>query len=98
MQKKSQIKRTYRIPIYYHQEKPLAFIPDAYGEFRLMDLRKEKQIATLKFFPNREWLVYTPDGIFDGSKEGRKKLYYLSGTEVILYDQLKDLYLIKVII
>lgn len=79
-------------PAFFHSEKPLAFIPDTYGEFRLLNLEKEEQLANLKFFKNGEWLVYTPSGVFDGSKEGRKKLYYLSGTEVILYDQLKETY------
>lgn len=80
------------LPVYFHATKPLAFLHDKYSRFTLFDLEKETTLATLKLFPNGEWVVFTPNGIFDGSKEGRKALYYLAGTEVILYDQLKETY------
>jgi hypothetical protein len=80
------------LPVYFHKSKPLAFLHNKYSRFTLFDLEKETTLATLKFLPNGEWVVFTPNGIFDGSKEGRKSLYYLAGTEVILYNQLKETY------
>jgi len=78
--------------IYFHHSKPLAFIHNGFGSLDLFDFRQMKPIATLRLYEDGNWLVYTPEGIFDASKEGRNALYYTKGTEVILFDQLKSKY------
>ena len=78
--------------IYFHESKPLAFVHNAHSTFELIDLVEEELIATLKFFENGEWVVFAPNGLFDGSKYGRNAIYYTYGTEVILFNQIKNKY------
>ena len=78
--------------VFFHDSKPLAFIHNSHGTFELIHLENTELIATLKFFENGEWIVFTQDGLFDGSKFGRNALYYTYGTEVILFNQIKEKY------
>lgn len=78
--------------IYFHENSSFAFIHDGHGTFDLVDLTKQDIAGKLKFFENGEWVFYTTEGLFDGSKQGRNTLYYTYGTEVILFNQIKDRY------
>lgn len=78
--------------VFFHNSKPLAFVHNAHGTFELLDLEKEVLLATVKFFENGEWIVFSPNGLFDGSKFGRNAIYYTYGTEVILFNQIKEKY------
>lgn len=42
-----------------------------------------KEVAKLLFFGNREWVVATPSGLFDGSDAGKNALHFANGLEII---------------
>ena len=60
-------------------------------DMKLWDLKTGKQAAHIITFHNsKDWILLTPDGRFDGSKEGLKQLYYLKGQEIIPLEQLYE--------
>ena len=63
---------------------------DNNGQFKLIDVIKDKTVFTLRLFNKGDWLAYTPEGYFDASKKGRESLYYVYDDEVILYSQIKE--------
>ena len=75
---------------YFHNTKKLAYLYDGNGELELYDLDKQKTLATVIFFANGDWLVYTPEGLFDANKNGRQSFYYTMNNEIILYEQIKE--------
>lgn len=75
---------------FFNENNNLALLHDGYGQLQLIDLINEKKLASIKILPNGEWLVYTKEGVFDASKEGRNSLYYLYNNEVILFEQIKE--------
>lgn len=48
-------------------------------------LRKEdgQELAKILFFGNREWVVATLSGLFDGSDAGKQALHFVNGLEII---------------
>lgn len=79
--------------VYFIDSTTLAWTYDGQGTFNLIDYGiNGDDIATLRVFPDGEWIVIAPNGLFDGSKEGRKNVYYLIGQEVVLFDQIKEKY------
>ncbi len=77
-------------PHYFHKTKDFILLNDASGKLELIDLTKGKIAATLMLLPGGEWLTYTPQGYFEGSKKGRQSLYYSVDGEIILYNQIKE--------
>jgi WD40 repeat protein/uncharacterized caspase-like protein len=61
----------------------------------LWDLEKKQEIVTLIPLSgnNQDYVLVTPDGRFDGTPEGMKKLlHFVVGNEVVELEQLKDRY------
>jgi uncharacterized caspase-like protein len=52
----------------------------------------DKALATLISLDKDDWVVVTPEGLFDASSGARKLLHYVLGFEVITLEQMKDLY------
>lgn len=50
------------------------------------------EMATLMAVGKEDWLVTTPEGLFDASPGAMEKLYYVVGLEIVALDQLKDRY------
>ncbi len=42
-----------------------------------------QEVAKILFFDNREWVVATPSGLFDGSDAGKQALHFANGLEII---------------
>jgi len=61
-------------------------------DLRLWDAQTGDEIAKMMIPGQNDWIVSTPDGLFDASVNGMKYLYYVSGLEVIELDQMKDRY------
>ncbi len=60
-------------------------------DMKLWDLATGKLVAHIITFHNsKDWILLTPDGRFDGSKDGLKQLYYLKGQEIIPLEQLYE--------
>ncbi len=60
-------------------------------DMKLWDLKTGKLAAQIITFHNsKDWILLTPDGRFDGSKDGLKQLYYLKGQEIIPLEQLYE--------
>lgn len=61
------------------------------GTVKLWDNSDGKLLLTLYVIHLEDWVAVTPDGRFDGSPIGLKKLYYVKGLEVLplesLYEQ-----------
>lgn len=62
---------------------------------RLWDLNTRKEIAKLIPVDVSEWIVLTPGGLFDGSEQALKTLYYGYGLQTIPLTQLKARYYVK---
>lgn len=78
--------------VFFHKDKDIALVNTGEGIAQIYDLQSKDLLITIKLLISDDWLAYTPDGIFDGSPEGRSHLYYTEGKEVILLDQLKSKY------
>lgn len=53
---------------------------------QFIDVKSEKILATLYEYPDSEWVIMTPEGYFDASRNGRKYINVLTssfGTEII---------------
>ena len=60
-------------------------------DMKLWNLATGKLAAHIITFHNsKDWILLTPDGRFDGSKDGLKQLYYLKGQEIIPLEQLYE--------
>ncbi len=57
------------------------------GVSRLFDIGRDIEIARFMSFPDGEWAVVTPDGFFNTSPNGAKRLNLVRGTDVISIDQ-----------
>jgi WD40 repeat protein len=78
----------------------VAFSP--YGEYlltgssdntaKLWDTETGEELASLMAVGNEDWLVITPDGLFDASEGAMNLLYFTAGLEIIELEQLKDRY------
>ncbi len=82
----------------------LAFAPDgAYfasgaedGQVKMWHIPERKEIATLILVDEKDWIVLSPQGLFDASPNAMRLLYYLvktgQRTEIIELEQLKARY------
>ncbi len=62
------------------------------GTIKLWDIQTGNLLITLVDIPNSDdYIVYSPDGRFEGTEEGMKLLYYVEGIDIIplssLYEQ-----------
>ncbi|MBK8555850.1 MAG: WD40 repeat domain-containing protein [Lewinellaceae bacterium] len=51
-----------------------------------------KELIRLISIGNKDWMVMTPDGLFDASPAAMKMLYLVKGLEIIELDQIKQRY------
>lgn len=49
-------------------------------------------LGSMYFVGESDWIITTPEGLFDASPAGRKKLHYVIGFESFTLDQMKDAY------
>ncbi|AEE49937.1 eIF2A-related protein [Haliscomenobacter hydrossis] len=59
---------------------------------KIWNTQTAAEMATLMAVGKEDWLVTTPEGLFDASEGAMEHLYYVAGIEVIALDQLKDRY------
>jgi WD40 repeat protein len=59
---------------------------------KLWDVEKGSELATLMAIGKKDWLLSTPNGLFDASSGAMEQFYYVVGLEIISLDQLKDQY------
>lgn len=50
------------------------------------------ELATLMAIGTEDWMVATPDGLFDASPGAMSSLYFVVGLEIVAMDQLKERY------
>ncbi len=62
------------------------------GKVNLWDINGGNQLASLIALDEKDWVVVTPDGLFDASPDGRKLIRYTIGQEMVSLDQMKDVY------
>lgn len=51
------------------------------GVTKLYDIKRKKEIASRVHIGEKDWVVYTPDGRFDGTPEGIRKVHFVQGLE-----------------
>ncbi len=59
---------------------------------KLWDFETGKEIANLIVFGEKDWVVITPEGLFDGAPDGQHYLNFIVGLEPIALEQLKERY------
>lgn len=62
------------------------------GEIGYWDSKTLKKKCTLSYISDNEWVAYTPEGLFDGSTEGIKKLHFANGLNVMPLESLYEQY------
>ncbi len=78
----------------------VSFLPDrkmivsssADSTIKLWRTDSDILVATLISLDKDDWVIVTPEGLFDASPGARKLLHYVLGFEVVTLDQMKDLY------
>jgi hypothetical protein len=51
------------------------------GVTKLYDIKRKKEIASRVDIGKKDWVVYTPDGRFDGTPEGIRRVHFVKGLE-----------------
>lgn len=59
---------------------------------KIWDAATGKELARLITLDANDWVVTTPEGLFDGSLNGRKLVHYVIGLEPISLEQMKNVY------
>ncbi|WP_353481851.1 caspase family protein [Haliscomenobacter sp.] len=59
---------------------------------KIWNLKTGVELATLMSIGAEDWLITTPEGLFDASPGAMERLYYVADLEIIALDQLKDRY------
>jgi WD40 repeat protein/uncharacterized caspase-like protein len=59
---------------------------------KLWNAQTGAELATLMAVDKEDWLVITPEGLFDASPGAMSKLYFVAGLEIIALEQLKERY------
>lgn len=57
------------------------------GTIKTWDLASGKELLTHIFIGENDWLVKTPEGLFDASEGAKKSIFFVKGTEVYNIDQ-----------
>ena len=85
-----------------HTDKVVKITTDSLGKYgythsedqtiKIWDIDKQVELATLIILDDTEWVISTPNGLFDASPGAMDKLYYVAGMETIDLEQLKHRY------
>lgn len=51
------------------------------GVIKLYDIEKKKELVSRVHIDERDWVTYTPDGRFDGTPEGIRRVHFVQGLE-----------------
>ena len=62
------------------------------GTTRMWSLQTAQPLAILYALENKDWLVVTPDGKFDGNQEAMKQLHYIKNLDIIPLESLFENY------
>lgn len=62
------------------------------GTMKIWNIITGEEAATISFPGSMEWVVSTPDGLFDATEGAMRQMYFRIGTEVIELEQLKERY------
>lgn len=49
------------------------------GVMKLYDIKRKKELVSRVHVGERDWVVYTPDGHFDGTPEGIRRVHFVQG-------------------
>lgn len=61
-------------------------------QIEFVDASNEQKLGTLVYLHKNNWVITTPDGLYDTSPDARKLMHYVIGLETIALEQMKDLY------
>ena len=59
---------------------------------KIWNTQNGAELATLMAIGTEDWMVATPDGLFDASPGAMNSLYFVVGLEIVAMDQLKERY------
>lgn len=62
------------------------------GKLSIYEVASGNLLATLFLLDQTNWVITTPNGLFDASTEARKMMHYIIGLEPITLEQMKDVY------
>jgi len=69
------------------------FISSSYDNtIKLWNVETGIEICSFISIDNTDWIITTPEGLFDASSGAMDKMHYVLGTEIIELSQLKDRY------
>lgn len=88
------------VPSFYQQTRYVTFIGDGKfaltrgenGTLNIQEADKFEPLVSLISLNENDWVVVTPEGLFDASPGARKLMHYVTGLEPIQLEQMKDAY------
>jgi WD40 repeat protein len=75
----------------YAADGALLFTGGFDGTVRVWDTQRGSLVATLARRPNDEWIVFTPDGLYDASANGASLLAWRLKDQIVLASKLADM-------
>lgn len=62
------------------------------GTLKFWDFRNGKELCSVFFLGQNDWVITTPAGLFDASDGAMQNMYFRLGTEILELEQLKERY------
>lgn len=78
--------------VFFSENANLIYNVSTTGEISVWDTKTLKNIITFTNIGKDNWVTFTPDGKFDGSKDGISSLYFVKKTEVLPLENLYEQY------
>lgn len=75
--------------LFISKDKKLLLSAGLQGKIDFYDFNSGALLATLTLLDTSDWVVTTPDGLFDASKNAQKRMHYVVGIEPVELEQLK---------
>jgi WD40 repeat protein len=80
------------INLKFHPNSNILLSQSIDGTTKFWDLQNNREIGKLLLLDNEDWVVVSPEGLYDSSSEARKLINYVIELEPVTLNQMKDLY------
>jgi WD40 repeat protein/uncharacterized caspase-like protein len=76
----------------FYGEKQIVLTVSLDNTFKFWDIDKEKELCSIMLIDSADWVVVTPENIFDASPGAMRQMYFTKGMHIIELAQLKERY------